>query len=743
MLDVVRGGPHIGAAPPTKLGFCSAMISLISVAEGEQSLGQLSGPEPSKSVELAWGGIDRTIRRAGQPSHRFHKHRRLSRRDRRRLKTRDKRFTRIRCLVVMAGDARTSSRAGRIGSLPYQPALDGLRGLAVAAVVLYHCGVGWARGGFLGVDVFFVLSGFLITGLLITEWRTWGSIDLRQFWVRRVRRLLPALFVLLVVLAVIAHGSPSDQRGQLRGDMLATLFYVANWHSIITQDSYFAQFVQPSPLLHTWSLAIEEQWYLIFPPLLILALRLLTTSRNVSRHARRVLTILLLLFAGLSVVLMSSVVSASDQSRAYYGTDTRAQALLVGAALALITRSGADNRARQLARSWGVPALIGLVAVFGLVPDTALWMYHGGFLLVACLSAIVVVDSCRPEATAHRILAWEPLRLLGVISYSVYLWHWPVIVYLDQQRTHWSGVVLLCARLTVMIALAIASFRLVERPVRSGVVRRAWGRRATIRASGLVSLAVIVAVVAGTSGATPSTAQQFRAGTPDSAQVPGEPLVFMVGDSVPYGLALYFPSTPPLGFAVQDATQLGCGLIPARTYAEGHAQTLLPACTIWSNAWPAQANAARPDLGAVFLGEGELFDQEDSGRVLRFGTSAYEAHLDTWLGRSVAALLTAGAARVALVTVPCHAVPGGTLGDIVNDTTRIAWVNAAIYRYARIHHAATSVVDLNRHLCSNGYTDSLDGVQLRSDGVHFTEAGSHVVWSWLGSQFRALLKAKS
>ena len=219
--------------------------------------------------------------------------------------------------------------ATRGSTIRYVPALDGLRALAVVAVMLYHGGVSWLPGGFLGVDLFFVLSGYLITTLLVTERARWGSIDLLAFWARRGRRLLPALFLMLIAVAVYAATlAPTNQQATIRGEGLATLLYVSNWWAIVHGHSYFDQFLQPSPLTHTWSLAIEEQWYLLFPVVLSLLL--------VRRQVPRWLTWVLAGGALASAAWMAHLFHpGTDPSRAYFGTDSRVQDLFVGAALAI------------------------------------------------------------------------------------------------------------------------------------------------------------------------------------------------------------------------------------------------------------------------------------------------------------------------------------------------------------------------------------------------------------------------
>jgi peptidoglycan/LPS O-acetylase OafA/YrhL len=221
--------------------------------------------------------------------------------------------------------------------LSYVPALDGVRGVAVLAIMGYHGGVFLTSGGFYSLDAFFALSGFLITSLLVAQWQQSGSIRLGRFWARRARRLLPALFVLLpAVLAYATWVAPPGMYPGLRGDSLSTLLYVANWHFIVTGSNYFAQTGATSPLLHTWSLAVEEQFYLVWPLIVLLILR--------SRLGLRILFGVCVGGAIASAVLMAILASPSTQNRVYYGTDTRAQSLLVDAALSVALTIAANRR---------------------------------------------------------------------------------------------------------------------------------------------------------------------------------------------------------------------------------------------------------------------------------------------------------------------------------------------------------------------------------------------------------------
>ncbi|MEN3362017.1 MAG: hypothetical protein V7637_5999, partial [Mycobacteriales bacterium] len=670
--------------------------------------------------------------------------------------------------------------------LRYQPGLDGVRGLAVVAVLLYHAQLSWARGGFLGVDVFFVLSGFLITRLLLAEWHRWGSIDLRAFWLRRARRLLPALF--LVLLAVALYASVLASAGQLatiRGDALATLGYVANWRFVFARQSYFAQYDEPSPLRHMWSLGIEEQFYLLFPLLLIglLTLRLRRPALATVFGAGALGS------AALAAVLYHP---GADPSRVYYGTDTRLQALLVGALAAALFRpapqaaparshagrarstvpagpspadaaparsqdaaagrvdgrSGYPARAAYLSvaglavplpgrRSFGLLGLAGLLACFGTARDTAGWLYRGGFLLIALVAAAVIVAAATDGSLTARVLSVEPLRRLGLISYGLYLWHWPVYVVLTPSRVGVEGAGLVLLRLAVSMALATASYLLVERPVRAGALGRRWSvRRLRPAAAGSLAL-VLAAVLAGTAGAgnAADPGSTTASGPPAQQRQPSDVAAYLVGDSVPFNLRTNFRPEYAPGLFVAGSTQLGCGLIPVPIALDGQPKALDPRCLPWSQAWPADADAVRPDIGVVFVGIGEQFDHVVDGRVLTFGTPAFERHLDTELTKALG-LLGLGRRPVAVVNVGCHKVlDTGLSGDakVINDEARVRWLNQAVGRYAG-QQPGVSLIDLYGFLCADGYTDARDGVQLRVDGLHFTPDGAAIVWRWLGPQ---------
>src|ERR1700722_8796702 len=349
------------------------------------------------------------------------------------------------------------------------PGLDGLRAIAVLGVVAYHVDVPFARGGFLGVDLFFVLSGFLITSLLVEEHQATSRVALSSFWGRRARRLLPGLFAMLisvtVYVSIVRANGVSISLSTLRGDALSAIFYFANWHLIAAQQSYFALFAAPSPLQHTWSLAIEEQFYLLFPIAAVLFLRRFTDRR------RRGACMTMLFLAGASAIEMGLVFHpGSDPTRIYYGTDTRAFDLLIGSGLAFATAGRgplSDKFGRILdVAAWPAGLILALVwAIAGTTSETPKqFMYRGGFLACALLAAVIIAAAAlRPKSRIAVALSFKPLAAIGIVSYGVYLWHWPIIVLINQTAVpvgRWTLVAVQCA---LIAAFTAASYFLLER----------------------------------------------------------------------------------------------------------------------------------------------------------------------------------------------------------------------------------------------------------------------------------------
>jgi peptidoglycan/LPS O-acetylase OafA/YrhL len=456
--------------------------------------------------------------------------------------------------------------------LPCRPGLDGLRALAVTGVLLYHAGVSWMPGGFLGVDVFFVLSGYLITSLLLTERAGKGRVDLKAFWAKRARRLLPAVSLVILFALVATSTIARDDLARTRGDALASLVYLTNWHLIAASHSYFNAFGRPSLLQHLWSLAVEEQFYLAWPLLLIGGLALL---------GRRGMVALTVLLAIASTALMWALYDPNqDPSRVYYGTDTRAATLLVGALLAFAwplagLRSEVSRRATLVLNGIGVTALLAVLALFWRVQDYDPWLYRGGFLLVALCAAVLIAVVVHPAASLGRVLGSTTLRWIGVRSYGIYLWHWPIM---ELTRpgidVPFRGTPVVLGQVALTVAIAALSYRYVELPVRTGSAQRrlrAWLDSHTPRerlrwtagsvaalvlvlgltlglpapgSSGVGSaqtatpaaLARISSLASSLRGTSPSAGAGSSAGTAGAGSLPSGPILAL-GDSVMLGCA--------------------------------------------------------------------------------------------------------------------------------------------------------------------------------------------------------------
>ncbi len=375
--------------------------------------------------------------------------------------------------------ARTDERGTSIIRGRHLPALDGLRALAVLGVMAYHLGLGSVAGGYLGVDLFFVLSGFLITTLLIEERLSTGVLALRAFWGRRARRLLPASLSMVVVVVVtfcwaqrywLPPLQPSTSISGLRGDAYATVLYVANWHAIFAKESYFALFQAPSPLKHTWSLAIEEQFYLVWPLVVAVIVKGLRGSW------RRVGAIVGVGTTVASALVMLAMFEAGvGASAIYYNTFARAFDLTVGASLAFLL-AGKGEPSERGRRTLALAAPVSLVLLLGFwhaagkggidgLPKR--FMFQGGFLVCAVLAAVVIADARQQRPSVlGRVLGWAPLAWIGTISYGLYLWHWPAYCLLTPLRTNLSGHRLDLVKVAVTFVLATVSFYLLERPLR-------------------------------------------------------------------------------------------------------------------------------------------------------------------------------------------------------------------------------------------------------------------------------------
>ena len=519
---------------------------------------------------------------------------------------------------------------GRPVSFGFIPALDGLRALAVLGVMLYHGGAPILGGGFLTIDVFFVLSGFLITSLLIGEWGKRLTIHLGQFWARRARRLLPALLVMLLGVAIYARVfATPDEFVNLRLDSLSTLFYVANWHFIFAGTNYFNLTAQPSPLQHMWSLSIEEQFYLVWPPV-VLAMLWLGAKLRPARRLWPLLAAAVLGAVASAVAMALLYDGPSSVMRVYEGTDTRAQDLLVGASLAIgmalwaqrrpalppeaartvaagpaarvhpaagnVGAAAPPSHRRQLRhrrgptirtidaweitpRAWkialqvlGWAAIAAYAYLWSHLSTPTPFLFEGGYFLVAVGVAIVIFTAVTNQlGGVSRALGNPVFQYVGKISYGTYLWHFPLFAILSASRMHLIGYPLLAVRMGVTLLVATGSFYLVEEPVRRGRMRTLTEWRAWLVTSGAF-LAVVAVTVAAT---LPTAADAAPTGIarPVGTQYTGPPVkLTVVGDSVALRLAFAMSLTSPQqGYDVDldNGAIVGCGVVRSTEYL-GH-----------------------------------------------------------------------------------------------------------------------------------------------------------------------------
>jgi peptidoglycan/LPS O-acetylase OafA/YrhL len=641
----------------------------------------------------------------------------------------------------------------------YLPGLDGVRAFAVVAVMMYHGGLSVTTGGFMGVDTFFVLSGFLITSLLVAEWRGTLTIRLGAFWGRRARRLLPALFLMLLFVAffsslIVARGTYPA----LRLDAFSTLLYVSNWHFILANSDYFNQTAAASPLIHTWSLAVEEQFYLIWPLVVLGVLRL-------TRDLRALFSLCCIAAVGSAVEMYLLFRHAVSVNRVYLGTDTRCQCLFIGAALAvalvMLAQRGQSSGRLPEGSAWRpahkrVQYLCAVLGVLGAAASIVIWVrvnsttsfpYEGGFFLIGLATAGVILSIVgAPRSPIPWFLSLYPLRYLGQISYGLYIWHWPLFIWINETRTHLSGYGLFGLRVLVTLAVAMVSYHLVEHPIRQGTLVRQWRAWVAVPAS---LVAVVVAVVVATAGSTVVAV----AAPPSSSHPPvsnSGPVVrvLLIGDSTATTLG------EGLGEAsvehryrdvLTDDGILGCGVaIGPEVEIMGVRAEPAPICRgappapgtppdeqSLDNAWRHDMAVNHPNVVALLAGRWEVVDREYRGTWTNILHPAFAAYVKRQLEKA-SDLVTSAGPHIVFLTAPCTdegEQPNGAPWPEENPA-RLAEYNKLVRQVAAEHPQTDSVADLNAAACPGGhYTTTLDGVTVRtvSDGIHFTPAGGVVL----------------
>ena len=679
------------------------------------------------------------------------------------------------------GNAETPSRrndmlrpTGGIRTMGYQPGLDGLRAISVVAVVLFHAGFSWMHGGFFGVEVFFVVSGYLITSLLLDEREKQQRISLEQFWMRRARRLLPALGTMLAAVAVwVALFGSAEQQSTLKRDLPWSLFYVGNWGQILGSTPYFSS-ADPPLLRHLWSLAVEEQWYLAWPLVFVGAMTV-GAGRLRSRGVAFVGT-------AIAVMLATSLLHGHVSDNALYlSTITRSSGLLLGAGCAFVWRpwrsaTPSQYRGRRL-DPIGAGALTLLICIMSVASLQAGYVYQWLLPVVSILAMVVIAVVVYPASHGMRaVLAWRPLVEIGRRSYGIYLWHWPIFVIGHVYHSgSWPKFIIAMA---VTAAISEACYRYVETPVRKGVVgkwlreqRQAIGqgrvRRVRITSALGGGLAVLViglfafyvgvqhydAAVGGAGAVFSIDPAAGQASAASVAPAPGVPTaavsattlpvtpttaavlprrVVVVGDSQAHSLAINLPDGISSTFSITDGSVEGCGVYDTGSVISTRSSFTrsFANCEGWAAKWGSAAASDNAQVALVVIGAWDVFDVKLADRVLQFGTADADAYYLAHLQEGIDALKAAGS-QVALLEVACMRpkdVKGAgvpALPERGNDA-RTAHVNQLLRQAAAADPANVTFVAGPTQWCNDEAISTNLGY--RWDGVHVYKPGANLIY---------------
>lgn len=609
------------------------------------------------------------------------------------------------------------------------PGLEGLRGLAVVAVLFFHGGFSWAKGGFLGVSTFFTLSGYLITSNVLRGAFSPEGLELRSFWLRRFRRLMPAALaaILLASIYTILAGDPS-QRQNFFGDATSSLFYVANWHLIFSGQAYADLFAQPSALLHFWSLAIEEQFYLFFPVIAFVGLIRFRWTRQQFGAA----------MAGLLLLSLACTLGLGLSNNAIYlGTETRMGEILVGSLLAVVMTESRIRRVSEDRVSIG-PVLAGL-GLFGLivsvlayitVDQSGQWLYRGGLTLFSLVSLALVLGAMAPLGPVRWLLSSVPFRRLGLISYGIYLYHWPIFLWLSPSNTGLSDAVLFVPRVAISIGLAVLSYRFLETPIRTGgrILDLPPVRTAGVAIVGLLAIAVLI-----TSTAPPPTldfAADEAALVRETSENSGDefgtrPVVAVFGDSTMLSIYLGLARTSAKGGPMQTrggAPKLGCGLVGSMEIQRKSESPHLPTddCD-WERIWSeyyAKASSP-PSICVVSFGPWDVGKHRFPGtdEWLHPGDAAYDEVLEAEVLASSDFLASKGCRVVWVTSVPTAAGKNGANAELAAHPEWQVSMNETVKRAVAKRKGSVGVVDFAKWYGSSSRPDASN----RPDGIHFVE----------------------
>lgn len=575
-------------------------------------------------------------------------------------------------------------------------------------VLLFHTGA-TLPGGYLGVDLFFVLSGYLITSLLLVERAETGRVDLAAFWVRRARRLFPALLSLMPVVALYARffARPEELR-TVRDEALAALAYCANWRAILHEQSYWDLFAAPSPLEHTWSLSIEEQFYVVWPLLCTFLLR---------RGTRRHLLVVTLILSAASMAAMLLLYDPASTTRVYLGTDTRMAGILFGAALATLLSPNQElgPRLRAALNVSGPLAAILLGVAWCTLRGNSPLLYRGGFWLTELAALVLIACAVAGERNlVARVLELRPLTLLGTISYGLYLWHWPVNVLLSPERAHLHGFWLHALRFALTFVIAIVSYRYLERPIRRHGVP--FGRP---------QYTVPIAIAVSVSLVLHATYAEGRSPAPFATPLPPEQVrmrVMVFGDSTANSLGWTLRQLHEPGVAIELRGKDGCNMLQGN-------------CN--ETQWVERVRTEHPNVSIIYLAGAFLYGFHVGGDWHTACHPDWDAKFEQLLTQRLREL-EAESGLVYTTTVPYPIGPYLPHGQENGEFhARARCINTAI-RKAVQAVPGVGLIDVCGWLCPEGVCKQDVGGKepIRPDGVHFAIGSSENFARWFYGQLQ-------
>jgi len=652
----------------------------------------------------------------------------------------------------------------------YEPSLDGIRAFSVIAVMLYHANIAWLPGGFLGVEVFFVVSGFLITSLLIEERESTRRIDLKQFWIRRARRLLPALVVMLAATAVCVAFYATDSAPDFRRDVLPSLGYFSNWWQIFAVDTpYFAASSLPV-LRHLWSLAVEEQWYLIWPLLFVFVFGAKWMRPKISGA-------LLLLCSGAIMFATALRFVQDDETRTnflYLSTLTRSSGLLLGAAVAMLWRPWRKNSLPSWWKSSLADALaVASIAVIGVLMATVhvadAQLYQGGLAVTTIASAVIIAVVMRPNGLfVKKFFSQELFVEIGRRSYGLYLWHWPIFVVAHARD---SG-----NRLAVALALTVIInefvYQYVEIPTRQGALGNwlhnrqqlsAMHRRlpVLITAAVVASLGITGVKVVGIEArdlsidtsttnvifsvpTTVASASSLPAASTTSTTIAKLPRkLVIVGDSQAHSLVVNKPSGIEKTFVITNGSIDGCGIYDRGVGVggtNGNFRRNFANCVGFEKKWAKSATTARADVALVVIGAWEVLDLKINGFTFAVNTSPADTMFRTQMKRGINALRSTGA-TVALLEVACMRPVDSKGGPVPalpqrGDDTRTSHLNDLLREIAAPEDDGVFFVSGPKEWCSDPKIST--SLSYRWDGVHAYKPGAKLIFETIATSILQL-----